>query len=109
MARFEPFPALRYADPDLLAEVAVPPYDVIDADERARLVARHDRSAVRIDLPVDEDGVDRYEVAHRLLDDWQADGTLVQDRDPTFTVHRMTYRDDAGQSGTRPASSARSS
>ena len=97
MARFDPFPALRYADPALLVDVAVPPYDVIDDEERARLVARHERSAVRVDLPVDEGGTDRYEVARRLLDEWRADGTLTQDRAPTFTVHRMTYCDDAGK------------
>jgi len=41
MPRFEPFPGLRYAVDDL-AEVTAPPYDVIDAAERAALVARHE-------------------------------------------------------------------
>jgi uncharacterized protein (DUF1015 family) len=98
VARFEPFPAIRY---DLgrvrLEDVASPPYDVIDPAQRAELAGRSPYNAVRIDLPVDEDGRDRYEVASQLLHDWQSDGTLVTDAQPTFTVYRMGYVDDAGR------------
>jgi uncharacterized protein (DUF1015 family) len=98
VARFEPFAAIRY---DLarveLPEVVSPPYDVIDDDQRAALASRSHFNAVRIDLPVDEGGDDRYEVARRLLGDWQADGVLVTDPAPTFTVYRMSYDDDAGR------------
>ena len=53
---FEPFTGIRYA-PDLdLADVTAPPYDVIDADDRAALVARSDRNAVLFDLPLESDG-----------------------------------------------------
>ena len=98
MARFEPFAAIRY---DLarveLPEVVSPPYDVIDDDQRAALASRSPFNAVRIDLPVDEGGDDRYEVARRLLGDWQSDGVLVTDPAPTFTAYRMSYDDDAGR------------
>lgn len=98
MARFEPFPAIRY-DPARteLSQVISPPYDVIDDALRAELAARSPYNAVRIDLPVDEEGEDRYEVARRLLRDWQADGVLVTDPRPAFTIYRMSYVDDAGQ------------
>jgi uncharacterized protein (DUF1015 family) len=98
VARFEPFAAIRY---DLqrvdLPEVVSPPYDVIDDDQRAELASRSRFNAVRIDLPVDENGEDRYEVARTLLRDWQADGVLVTDPAPAFTVYRMSYDDDAGR------------
>jgi uncharacterized protein (DUF1015 family) len=94
--RFEPFPGIRYAREVDLSAVAVPPYDVIDDELRADLAARSEWSAVRIDLPVDEEGVDRYEVARRLLDKWQTEGILVTDPSPSFTIHRMTYVDDRG-------------
>jgi uncharacterized protein (DUF1015 family) len=94
---FRPFPGIRY---DLarvnLGDVISPPYDVIDDDERARLAARSPFNAVRVDLPVGEGGEDRYTVADRLFSRWQAEGVLVRDRQPTFTVYRMTYADDAG-------------
>jgi uncharacterized protein (DUF1015 family) len=98
VARFEPFAAIRY---DLerieLPEVVSPPYDVIDDEQRAALASRSPFNAVRIDLPADEAGTDRYEVARGLLRDWQADGVLVTDPAPTFTVYRMSYHDDAGR------------
>jgi uncharacterized protein (DUF1015 family) len=98
VARFAPFPGIRYdLDRVPLGDVIAPPYDVIDDDDRAALVARHERSSVRIDLPADEDGRDRYEVARCLLRDWLEDGTLRVDGSPTFTVYRMSYDDDAGR------------
>jgi uncharacterized protein (DUF1015 family) len=97
VANFHPFPGIRYdrATVDLGAVIA-PPYDVIDDSQRAALAARDPHNAVRIDLPVDEDGRDRYEVARALLAAWRADGTLVTDDRPAFTVYRMAYLDDAG-------------
>jgi uncharacterized protein (DUF1015 family) len=94
--RFEPFRGVRYADPASLGSVSAPPYDVIDDRQRAEL-AREPRNVVRIDLPVDEDGQDRYQVACRLLHEWQDEGILVRDDAPTFTVHRMAFTDEAGR------------
>jgi len=97
VARFEPFPGIRY---DLsrseLGRVLAPPYDVIDAAQRARLASRDEHNAVLIDLPDVDDGEQRYEIARRLLGAWLADGTLVVDDVPSFTVYRMTALDDAG-------------
>jgi uncharacterized protein (DUF1015 family) len=99
VARFQPFPAIRY---DLarvpLDRVISPPYDVIDDAERADLAARDPHNAVRVDLPVDEGGHDRYEVARSLLAEWRQQGILAVDDRPTFTVYRMAYVDDAGVS-----------
>lgn len=96
MPRFEPFRGLRYdRDRVSLAEVTAPPYDVIDDRQRAQLAA-NDRNVVRIDLPVDEEGEDRYAVATRLLAEWQQEEVLVTDEDPTFTIYRMTFTDEAG-------------
>ncbi len=95
MPRFEPFPGLRYDRSWSLADVTAPPYDVIDDRQRAQLAAEP-MNAVRIDLPVDENGEDRYDVACRLLHEWQDEGALVTDDVPTFTVYRMTFTDEAG-------------
>ena len=99
MARFQPFAGIRY---DLgrvsLDRVISPPYDVIDDAERAELAGRDPHNAVRIDLPVDEGGRDRYDVARSLLAEWREQGILVSDGRPSFTVHRMAYVDDAGVS-----------
>ena len=97
MARFEPFPGIRY---DLtrsdLGRVIAPPYDVIDAAQRAELVARDPHNAVVIDLPAEADGPGRYEQARERFQRWQADGVLVTDEQPSFTAYRMTSTDEAG-------------
>ena len=78
-----------------MADVTAPPYDVIDERQRAAL-ATEPMNAVRIDLPVDENGEDRYDVACRVLHEWKNEGVLVTDDVPTFTVYRMTFTDEAG-------------
>ncbi|CAN5645931.1 DUF1015 domain-containing protein [soil metagenome] len=98
MPRFEPFAGLRYdLDQVALADVTAPPYDVIDDDDRAVLAARHRFNAVHIDLPVATDGTDRYQVACRLLGEWQEAGVLVADPVPAFYGYRMAYTDDHGR------------
>lgn len=97
MARFDPFPAIRYdLDRSDLSAVLAPPYDVIDAAFRAELAGRDEHNAVRIDLPDEADGDGRYQLSHDLMQAWIADGTLVIDASPTFTVYRMVATDDAG-------------
>jgi uncharacterized protein (DUF1015 family) len=97
VARFEPFAGIRYdLDRSDLARVIAPPYDVIDAAQRAELAGRDPHNAVLVDLPSEDDGDGRYEIANRLLRQWQADGILVTDAQPSFTIYRMTATDDAG-------------
>jgi uncharacterized protein (DUF1015 family) len=91
---FEPFPGIRYdldrSDP---AVVTAPPYDVIDADQRATLAASDPHNVVRIDMPVDGD--DPYAAAGEAFSAWQRDGVLVTDR-PSFYVYRMDTTDESG-------------
>lgn len=97
MARFEPFNGIRYdLDRSDLGRVIAPPYDVIDADLRADLVGRDPHNAVLIDLPAEADGDARYERANERLAAWQAEGVLVADERPSFTIYRMTATDEAG-------------
>ena len=97
MARFEPFRGIRYdLERSDLGRVIAPPYDVIDPDQRAELVARDPHNAVLLDLPAEADGPDRYERANEQLQSWRADGVLVDDEHPSFTIYRMTATDDAG-------------
>jgi uncharacterized protein (DUF1015 family) len=100
--RFDPFAAVRYASPPPhdLSTVVAPPYDVISPDDRARLVARSEHNAVRIELPVEEGGQDRYQLAAELWRQWQAEGVLVSDDEPSFYAYRMGFTDEAGSTRT---------
>lgn len=93
MPRFEPFRALRYAASDLEPLLA-PPYDVLDGDDVDALQGRSPHNVTRIDVP--RGGADRYELAARTLDGWVAEGVLVLDPEPSFTIYRLRFTDAGG-------------
>jgi uncharacterized protein (DUF1015 family) len=84
-----------------LADVVAPPYDVIDAAGRARLLERSPYNVVEIDLPQSTDGSDPYEHAGRVLDRWRADGILVQDDEPSIWAYEQEYEAPGGGRRTR--------
>ncbi len=96
MPQIRPFRALRY-DPEAVdvATVVAPPYDVLSAADRRRLIARSERNVVRLDAPADELGDaedDRYRRAARTLAAWRSDGTLHKDPRPAVYVYEQAYR-----------------
>jgi uncharacterized protein (DUF1015 family) len=111
VADVQPFRALHY---DLgkvgsLDAVASPPYDVIDAAGRARLLERSPYNAVAIDLPQPFDpadsaspgGGDPYEGAAKTIDAWRADGALVEDSEPSIWALTQDYTAPDGSSHSR--------
>jgi uncharacterized protein (DUF1015 family) len=107
MADVQPFRALHY---DLervggLQAVAAPPYDVIDAGQRAALVARSPFNVVEIDLPESEG--DPYAHAAAVFGEWQRDGVLVRDRAPALWALEQEYTGPDGQRRTRQGFFAR--
>jgi uncharacterized protein (DUF1015 family) len=91
-----PFRALRYA-PEVVGDVALvvaPPYDVIDAELQRRLLDRHPKNVVRLDLPQVELGDEpdeRYRRAARTLAAWRSDGTFHKDPRPAIYVYEQAY------------------
>jgi uncharacterized protein (DUF1015 family) len=94
MADIAPLKPLRYA-PELFPDVIAPPYDVIDAEQRRRLGARHPRNVVHIDLP-EGDGDARYGNALALFAAWQSDGTLRRDEAPSYWRYSQTFEPPGG-------------
>ncbi len=95
MPAFHPFRAVRYAASHDLAAVTAPPYDVLsDADVDA-LAALDPHNIVRVDVP--RGGEDRYSKAAITLNQWRADGDLVTDERPSFTIYRRCFTDATGQ------------
>ncbi len=91
-----PFSGLRYApaDPDRLAALLCPPYDVISTAERARLAAADPHNAVHLELPQApnaDPAKDAYAHAARLLDEWVASGALVRDQSPAIYVYEQRF------------------
>jgi uncharacterized protein (DUF1015 family) len=103
MPRVEPLRALHY-DPAVagpLQALAAPPYDVIDPEQRAELQSRSPYNVVAVDLPEDPDGGDRYAHAAKLLEQWRADGAVVQDEEPALWALVQEYTGPDGRRLTR--------
>lgn len=91
---FLPFRALRYSKHHDLQSVTAPPYDVLNAQDRLEFAARDEHNIVHVDLPV---GDDPYVQAADRLRRWRSSGVLILDERPSFTLYRMRFRDDNGQ------------
>jgi uncharacterized protein (DUF1015 family) len=102
MAAIQPLRALHY-DPAVvgsLADVVAPPYDVIDAEQRAALVARSPFNVVAVDLP-QAPSSDPYSAAGELFESWQLQGALVRDGDAALWAHTQDYTGPDGIARTR--------
>jgi uncharacterized protein (DUF1015 family) len=100
VAEIEPLRALHY-DLDKtggLQPVLAPPYDVIDAEQRAELEGRSPYNVVRIDLPA---GEDPYAEAARLFEEWQNEGVVVHDPGPALWALEQDYTGPDGRRRTR--------
>lgn len=100
MPRFEPFEAVHFSGDSDVTDRTSPPYDVFDETERARYAAASDHNIVSIDYPVEADGPGRYDSAAEVLRAWLGAGVLVRDADPSLTICRMRFRDEAGRDRT---------
>jgi uncharacterized protein (DUF1015 family) len=101
MADVEPLHALHY---DLtkvggLQPVAAPPYDVIDAAQRAELLGRSPYNVVEIDLP--QNGADPYGHAASVLARWSNEGIVVRDETPALWALAQDYTGPDGATRTR--------
>src|ERR1700744_1620004 len=100
MAEIAPLKPLRYdltrlAKDGGLAKVVAPPYDVIDAQQRAELAARHPYNIVKLILPEGE-GDAKYAHAADLYAAWRQEGVLVRDEEPAFYRYDQTFTPPSG-------------
>ena len=98
MAEVQPLRTLRYepAAAGPLEDLIAPPYDVIDEELRAALVARSPFNVVEIDLPR-ADGGDPYQHAAATMAGWREQGVLVREEEPAVWVLRQDYTGPDGR------------
>ncbi len=108
MAEIQPLRALHYDRSVVgpLADVVAPPYDVIDAKQRATLLARSPYNIVAVDLPHGDVGRepsarDPYLAAGELFESWQLQGALTRDQEPAVWAHTQDYTGPDGRARTR--------
>ena len=93
--RLHPFPALRPV-PELAAQVAAVPYDVVDRSEATQLARDNPYSFLHvgrsdIDVPEDTGPYDPriYAQARRALDEFIARRVLIRDAQPSLYLYRQ--------------------
>src|SRR5215211_3981589 len=102
MADVQPLRTLRYEPTAVgsLEEVIAPPYDVIDAAERAQLLQRSPFNVVEIDLP-QVNGGDPYAHARDTLSEWRRQGVVVREDEPALWALQQEYTAPDGSQRTR--------
>jgi uncharacterized protein (DUF1015 family) len=91
---FRPFKATRYATAagsDISALVC-PPYDVINAEERAELAARDPHNAIVVEVPAG-DADTKYQAAAAILEDWRSSGVISTDNDAHLYLYDIVTPD----------------
>ena len=102
MADFAPFRGYRYklAHPEQLADLAAPPYDMLDEEMIEALHEKNPHNFVRIiqnrTRESDRSNRDRHKRAAGLLHTWIEQGHLVQDPRPCMYVYRQTFEATVG-------------
>ncbi|HEX9275022.1 MAG TPA: DUF1015 domain-containing protein [Casimicrobiaceae bacterium] len=99
-----PFQGERYAAVDRLSVLIAPPYDVIDAAERARYSGVDRDNIVHVMLPEAPPGGpdgDRYRVAAERLAAWRRSGVLRRDPQPVVYVLAQDFTLPTGERCTR--------
>ena len=100
MTDVRPFRALRY-DPErvALSDVIVPPYDVVQPEERAAFYDRDPHNAIRFELVrdvADEAEADYSNIAD-LIVEWSKEGVLRRDGAPALYVMRQRFQAPSGE------------
>ncbi|NLE56863.1 MAG: DUF1015 domain-containing protein [Planctomycetes bacterium] len=98
MPEIAPFRALRYDTKRFSTDVSkliAPPYDVLEAADKADLLAKSDKNIVAVDLPhmpPKKAGPDAlYVQAADLFNRWKSEGTLVMDETPALYIYHQVY------------------
>jgi uncharacterized protein (DUF1015 family) len=83
------------------SDVITPPYDVITPEERAALMLRSPQNLVRLLLPEERAGKNKYEAAAADLETWLDNGAMVQDESPCLYLLKQHFTDLDGNAQIR--------
>mgnify|MGYP001029968055 FL=1 len=92
MAEIKSFKALRYNQEIIknISNVIAPPYDIINKNQQDKLYSSDEYNVIRIDLnktPGDE----KYRIAQKIFQDWQARKILIQDQEESIYPYYQKF------------------
>jgi uncharacterized protein (DUF1015 family) len=97
MAEIAPFRGLRYhtENPEDLARVVIPPYDVISPAEQERYHHTSPFNMIRLELgrstPKDNEADNPHTRAAKYLHEWQQTGILIRDEQPALYYYELDF------------------
>lgn len=96
MATIVPFRGIRYCSDKIrdLADVIIPPYDVITAEEQEQFYRRSPYNFIRLEYGktgTDERGGSRYTRAAAYLKEWRDEKVLLLEERPSLYLYRQTF------------------
>ncbi len=95
MADIRAFKGMRYTEKaGGIAELVCPPYDIISEAEREAFVARNERNVIRLELPADTSGGDKYAEAGKILQSWLDEEILAADMNEGLYVYELAFREN---------------
>ncbi|MCX5778501.1 MAG: DUF1015 domain-containing protein [Elusimicrobia bacterium] len=92
MARIQPFCGVRFNTADI-TRLICPPYDVISDNEKKRLKKLSANNFVRIELPDETAGTNKYQQANAVFIALRAKGVLCKDADPALYFYEQVFKD----------------
>jgi uncharacterized protein (DUF1015 family) len=109
MTKIRPFRAWRYSPKQVgdFSKVVAPPYDVIEADQLARLYQSSPYNVTHVDLPQAKGEASKYETAKQYFASWKQSGILLQDERPSVYPYFQSYTLPTGEKRTRKGFFAR--
>ena len=93
MAEVRPFRGIRFSAASQgrdLGDYLSPPFDSITAEVEKGLLARSEHNIVRLELAPRE-GADRYGYVAETQKQWEADGVLMRDEEPSVYVTEESF------------------
>lgn len=93
--------AIRYAEGTDLSLVTAPPYDVISAEMKKELQARHQTNIIHLTLgpKLEDEGEDRYALAGQIFRRWLDNGVLFEEEQESLFLYRFDPVEDSPSAG----------
>lgn len=94
MAEIKPFKGLRYTEKaGEIKKLCCPPYDIVNGEQRQRLIEKNEYNIIRLELPALEASEDTapYREASAFLRNWLNEGILRQDEKEGVYVYEMAF------------------
>jgi uncharacterized protein (DUF1015 family) len=90
MARIKPFYGIRYNKANITKYIC-PPYDIISKREKEKLKKLSAYNLVRLELPDEERGLNKYANASRFFSAWREKGIFTKEKKPALYFYEQRF------------------